>query len=275
MGVSNGPLNITTGGPYRRTVSAFTLQSVASDEGFGHPAGRNVQPAGRPERVPAQPREETYQALWNSYRDGIRSIEALRKAHHVGWRVVRHAIEHGWPPIMPPMKERVRITDRQRDAACKAELATVDRQAAEARGRAEAMTWATFQPQALALSMQTAEQLELLNKALRRSLSAATFMRYRTVRTIEPATGKRVTVDQPYVDAVAAAQALRLLVSAGKENAGLVGFLTGNATGGTDLPDVPEISPEQLAEIQAGRLPAGLSLADIWAATQAAEGEHK
>jgi hypothetical protein len=222
---------------------------------------------GAPPKPPGPPREAVYQALWVSYRDGVREKRALIRLHRLSWAVVNHAVELGWPEAgFPALAERAALWDRQTLAAKQTELAVLDRAAAEAKGRKQAARWDTFQPKALALAEEGHDILSSLALKLREAAGAMTFTRYRRVRKVDPATGQVVVTDQVYVDGMAMAHATKLFTAAARENANLVAFLAG---GPLQDPKVPELTDEQLAVLEQGRLPDGMTLEQVAAAVMA------
>ncbi len=222
-------------------------------------------PADAPKRTPP-PREELYQALWLSYRDGVREKRALMRAHSVGWALAHTAVELGWPEEgWPSLRQRAELWDRQREAARVQAIAQADARAAEEAGRAQALSWHAFRPRAAALAVQGQALLEQLSAKLGEAAKAATFVKYRHVQELDPSTGRMVRVSRPYVDGVAVAYAARLWAAAFKETGHLMAFLTGQAP---DVP-VPELTSDQVEQIRKGQLPPGLTLEMVAAAVAA------
>lgn len=205
------------------------------------------------------PSESLYNALWVSYRDGVRERRSLMRLHKMAWNTVNHAIEYGWPTKgWPSLMDRAALWDKQALAAKTQELAQLDTAAAEAKGRREAASWTTFQPRAVALANQGQEILEILAQKLKSAVQAATFVRYRRVRTVDE-NGHDVLRDVPYVDGVSVATAARQWAAAFKETGGVMSFLMGGPPMAGDLAP-PELTEAQIAELSAGRLPPGMTL---------------
>ncbi len=232
---------------------------MAEEDPPDPPAGE--PPAPGKEEPARPPREELYQAMWIAYRDGMREKMRLKRQFKVAWRLVDKAVETGWPELgWASLRSRLELWERQREAAKAKELAEADRRAAEKKGKDEAHEWRTFRPRAVKILVEGQEVLETLGAKLREAAKVASFIRYRRVRVIEPATGKMVTTDQAYVDGLAVTRAITLWASAAKETGTLMSFLTGGPSARIELPN---LTPEQLEELRAGRLPEGISLEQV------------
>lgn len=236
--------------------------------GAGDPEESRGAPEGK--RAPA-PKESKYQALWVSYRDGVREKRALMRLHRMAWATVHTAVEYGWPEQgWTSLKDRAALWDRQALAAKQTEIAALDRAAAEAKGKRDAMRWDAYRPRAVELATKGHEVLEALQGKLAEAVKAATFVKYRMIRTVDPLTKKVVIEQKPYVDGVAVAQAVRLWSAAQRENGNVLAFLTGGPAGlPGDVPEAPELTTEQVAELNQGRLPEGVTLEMVAAAVMA------
>lgn len=220
------------------------------------------------ERVRPPP-EPLYTALWVSYRDGVREKSKLKRMHRVSWRTVNQAIEHGWPEKeWPSFRDRLLMWERQKGRSAQQVLAEADRRAAEAQGQAEVITWLTFQPQAVKVAADTLQTLRQLGAKLQDAVKAATFVRYRKVRT--PAVdaqgqvipGRFTTSWAPYVDGMAMARACQVFSSAFKETSSIMSFLMGGPNARVDF-NLPDLTPEQLEQLRAGEVPEGLTVDQV------------
>lgn len=233
------------------------------------PADRSAPEPAAPKRKPPRPlREPVYQALWQSYRDGIREKEPLQKLHALGRRTVTHAIEFGWPEAnMPSLKSRAELWDKQRDQERQRATAEADRKAAEDKGRLDAITWSQFQPQGIAIALKGLSVLKSFADTIAKYQPGATFIRYRRVAKL--VNGKREVIDEPYVDALSVAQAVRMWSLAFKETGNVVAFLTGKSDGTEGRPR-RNLTPEDVEAFKIGRVPEGWTMDEAIEAAVAA-----
>jgi hypothetical protein len=203
--------------------------------------------------------------MWSCYRDGMRTARALQRRCSVGFRTAVTAIERGWPERgWAALVDRLKFWEKQREAARQRQVAA-DAVAASDAGKTEAAKWREFQEMWLPHCRQAAGILGEMGKKLAGAVSAATFVRYRRVRKIIMVKGadgverpQQFYEDQPFIDALAHTKAVQLWCTSMRDVPQVARFLLGPAIDKPE-PSVPEFTPEQLAELGQGRLPAGVT----------------
>jgi hypothetical protein len=219
-----------------------------------------------PRAIPRAPIARVYERWWESYRDGLRTAKKLAAAHGISPHTARRAIIYGWPEAnFPALKDRAELHDRKaaeamRSVVTQAEVAVLSTKSTGLLG-----TWEDTARAALENVKASGDALKALGERIAEAAKIASFVKYRKVPDVDPASGKPrrdasgnvIMVERAYVDGAGLAAAMRLWVSAQKEQIGLAHRLFGEVfprdLGGDE--DLPELSEAQLALLEAGEIP--------------------
>ena len=207
--------------------------------------------------VETPPPEAVYAALWASYREGAQVAKHLARRTGVSLLMADTAIRRGWPTKnWPALQERWRLFARQADAAREKELER-DRAAAEDAGKTSATRWREYQEKWMPVAEMAPELVGELGRKLRTAVGAATFIRYRRVRSLDKDRNV-VEVDQAYVDGSAVIHATALWCKCFQTAPMAMRYLLGNGALAPE-PEAPELTAEQLEQLARGELPPGVT----------------
>ena len=148
--------------------------------------------------------------------------------------------------------------ERQKTSAKASEIATADREAAMRLGQSQGAAWREFLPKGYAATLDCMVTLGQLGQKLRRAMEAASFIRYRTVKKLD-ANNRLVSVHEAYVSGAEVAKACAIWSQAIRENAQTMALLTGGARVHIPDADVVDLTEEQIAKLEQGELPEGVT----------------
>jgi hypothetical protein len=195
------------------------------------------------------PHEAIYAAMWTAFREGSQTAPAMQRRTGVSLRMAETAILRGWPENnWPALAERWKLFSRQAEEARQREL-QADRLAAESAGKTSATRWREHQEKWMPVAEMAPELIGALGNKLKQAVAIATFVRYRKNKTGQV---------EAYVNASEVARATALWTQAFKDAPAAMRYLLGpNAL--APEPEVPDLTPEQLEQLNAGELPTGIT----------------
>ena len=229
------------------------VDSVPADGSEGTVSKGGDAPSKR--WVLTAPHEAIYAAMWTAYREGAQTDAALQRRTGVSLRMAQTAIHRGWPENnWPALAERWKLFSKQAEQARQAEL-QADRLAAESAGKTSATRWREHQDKWMPVAEMAPELLASMGQKLKQAMQVATFVRYRKNKT---------GVVEAYVNAADVARATSLWVQAFKDAPQAMRYLLGPGALAPE-PEAPELTAEQLEQLNAGELPAGVTEAMLGA----------